>query len=186
MYTRNTKGFSTILLIVLLLVFGVLGAGGYFGWQIYNESTQPRTSLAGAKVKPELIAFTHQQLPALYTQIIALDDSISQVKSEIDRLAGIAKQFPAQKKLLSEETQKLEAIKIELGGTLSSSLTATETLFVTYLMNPAQGLRTIKKERRAMLSGPKASLRKHAALRQRLSQNHIKGPLDQLMALVGK
>ena len=36
MYIRNAKGFSVVLLIVLLLVAGALGAGGYFGWQFYS------------------------------------------------------------------------------------------------------------------------------------------------------
>lgn len=186
MVTHNTKGFSAVLLIVLLLIAGVLGAGGFFGWQLYKKATQPRTSLVGVKIKPDLLAFTHRNLPTLYPQVIALDDTIVLIKGEVDRLAGIAKQYPAQKALLGEETKKLETIKAELGETLSTTLASAETLYVTYLMNPAQGLQAIKKERILLRRQPKAALRKHAALRQRLSQNQTKGPLDQFLALIGK
>jgi flagellar basal body-associated protein FliL len=186
MYTRNAKGFSAVLLIVLLLVVGVLAAGGYISWQIYSKSTQPRASLVGAKVKPDLLAFTHRQLPTLYPKVIALDDTIALINGEIDRLAGIAKQYPAQKTLLSEETQRLTTIKSELGEALSSTLAATETIYVTYLMNPSQGLQAIKKERTILRRQPTAALRKHAALYRRLSQSQAKGPLDQFLALVGK
>lgn len=186
MVTHNSKGFSAVLLIVLLLIAGVLGAGGFFGWQLYKKATLPRTSLVGVKVKPDLLAFTHRNLPSLYPQVIALDDTIALIKGEVDRLGGIAKQYPAQKALLGEETKKLEAIKTELGDTLSATLASAETLYVTYLMNPAQGVRAIKKERITLRREPKAALRKHAALRQRLSQNQAKGFMGQVLSMIGK
>jgi hypothetical protein len=186
MYTHNTKGFSAVLLIVLLLVVGVFTAGGYFGWQIYSKSTQPRTSLVGAKVKPDLLAFTHRQLPALYPKIIALDDTIVLIDGEIDRLAGIAKQYPAQKPLVEAERQKLGTNRKALAEALAGTLAKAETLFVTYLMDPNRGLRNIKKERTLIRRQTRAALRDHAALRQRLSRQQSKGLMDQLLALVGR
>jgi hypothetical protein len=186
MQPRNTHGFSIILLIVLLFALATLGAGGWFGWQIYSKSTQPRTQLAGAKAKPDLIAFAYGQLPNTYSLITNLDDTLTLVNGEIDRLAGIAKQYPAQKTLLDKEMQKLEAAKTEMGQALSATLASTETLYVTYLMDPAKGVRAIKKQRTILRRQGREALRRHAALRRRLSQSQSQGFLERLLALVGK
>lgn len=186
MIPRNPNGFSVILLIVLLFMAAVLGAGGWFGWQFYSKSMQPRSSLVGAKVKPELIAFAHRQLPDIYPHIVALDDTIALVKGEVDRLGRIAKQYPAQKPLLGKESEKLEGIKTELANALTQSLASTETLYVTYLMDPAKGVKAIKTQRIALRRQAGAALKRHAALRQRLSQNQPQGFMDQLIALVGR
>jgi hypothetical protein len=186
MHPRNAYGFSILLLIVLLFTVAILGAGGWIGWRIYSQSTQPRTSLVGAKVKPDLLAFAYGQLPTTYIQIAALDDAIAMIRGEIDRLAGIAKQYPAQKTLLDEEIKKLERIKTEFGEALSATLAGTETLFVTYLMDTTKGLRAIKKQRTILRRQAKATLHRHAALRQRLGRNQSQGLVDKLLALVGK
>jgi hypothetical protein len=186
MQPRNHKGFSIILLLMLLFVAAVLGTGGWFGWRVYNNTTQPRASLLGAKVKPELIAFIHRQLPNLYTQLIAVDDTIALVDAEVERLTGIAKQYPDQKPLVTAEVEKLGANKKALAEALAVTLAKAETLFVTYLMNSKKGLRNIKKERTLIRRQTRAVLRDHAALRQRLSQQQSKGLMDQLLTLVGK
>jgi hypothetical protein len=186
MQPRNHNGFSIILLVVLLFVAAVLGAGGWFGWRIYSSASQPRASLVGAKVKPELIAFVHHQLPNLYTQVIAVDDTIALVDAEVDRLAGIAKQYPAQTPLVEAERQKLGTNRRALAEALTGTLAKAETLFVTYLMDPNRGLRNIKKERTLIRRQTRTALRDHAALRQRLSRQQSKGLMDQLLALVGR
>jgi hypothetical protein len=186
MQPRGDSGFSIILLIVLLLAATVLAAGGWFGWQLFHQSMQPRTHLVGAKVKPDLIAFAHRQLPDLYPHITALDDTIALVDAEVDRLSGIAKQYPAQKSLLEKENRKLESVKADLTKTLTQTLGAAETLYVTYLMDPGKGRKAIKKQRSRLRREAGAALKSHAALRHRLSQNQPKGLMDQLLALVGR
>jgi hypothetical protein len=186
MPSRYNHGFSIILLILLLFILGALGAGGWFGWQIYNRSVQPRTQLAVAKVKPGLIAFAHSQLPNTYTLITSLDDTIVLVKGEIDRLTGIAKQYPAQKKLLDKEIDRLGSVEKELHDALGATLAGTETLYITYLIDPAKGLRAIKKQRTILRRQGREALHRHAALRQRLSRSQAKGFLQKLLALVGK
>jgi hypothetical protein len=187
MPARNNHGFSIILLILLLFILGALGAGGWFGWQIYSRSIQPRTQLAVAKVKPGLMDFAHSQLPNTYALITSLDDTIVLVKGEIDRLTGIAKQYPAQKELLGKEIEKLGTAKTELDQALTATLGDTETLYITYLIDPAKGLREIKRQRTIIRRQGRDALHRHAALRQRLSRNQpSQGLLDRLLALVGK
>jgi hypothetical protein len=188
MQPGNHKGFSIILLLVLLFLAAVLGAGGWFGWRVYSSASQPRANLVGAKVKPELIAFVHRQLPNLYTQLIAVDDTIALVNAEVDRLAGIAKQYPDQKPLVEAAREKLGVNKKALTKALVETLAKVETLYVTYLMDPRKGQRALKKERTIIRRLTRDALRTHAALRQRLSrqQSESKGLLDQLLALVGK
>lgn len=186
MQPRNINGFSIILLLVLLFALAALGAGGWFGWRIYSRSTQPRTQLVGAKVKPDLIAFAYGQLPNAYALIMELDDTMALVEGEIDRLAGIAKQYPAQKSLLDKEIENLETVKTEMDQALTTTLAATETLYVTYLMDPAKGLRAIKKQRTILRREGRDALRRHAALHRRLSQSQTQGLLEKLFALIGK
>jgi hypothetical protein len=142
--------------------------------------------LAAAKVKPDLLAFAYGQLPNGYTLILQLDDTMTLVKGEIDRLAGIAKQYPAQKTLLDKEIEKLETVKKEVDQALSATLAATETLYVTYLMDPAKGLAAVKKQRTILRREGRNVLRRHAALHRRLSQSQSQGFLERLFALVGQ
>ncbi len=183
---RNSRGFSIVLLVLLLFMVVVIGVGGWFGWRLYRNASQPRVSLVGVKTKAELIAFTHRQLPSIYAHITALDDTIGLVTEEIDRLSGIARQYPAQKTLLNNESAKLQSVKTDLTDTLRSTLMAAETLYVTYLMDPGKGLGVIKKERNAIRRRAQETLRRHTSLSRRLRQNQPKGLMDKLLALVGK
>lgn len=133
----NHKGGKIKFLVFLLLfiIIGTLAAAGYIGIKQWWAKNQPRTFLTAVKIDADVLGWSFRHIPEFYVKIVALDDVISLLETELIRLKELGKKFPDQKDIISEERSELEAKKDELTNILDEATNAIEAMYVAYEIN---------------------------------------------------
>ncbi len=175
-FIKNRDGGIVVLLAVVILVLAGLAGGGYWAYGKYFQA-KPRLKLATAKVKPEVMQFTYRFMPKAHAMIILLDDDIALMDSEIKRLASIAKKFPLQKDLVSQQLKLIEETRSKAASSLDAVLAEINTIYVTWLIDPIRGKRTLADKRLDLIKSMAATRRSSARLmaRLRVSAQHAGG-----------
>jgi hypothetical protein len=137
---KNTAGGAVGIVIALLLVLALAGGGGYLAYNKYYKKKPLRTKLSSMKMREELIRFTHDDVsPALYSNLITLDDIIVMMNKELDRLKRIDRRFPDQHGIIAAQTAEFTTARDHLSSVLADVGAKIETIYVTWLVDRAKG-----------------------------------------------
>ena len=169
---NNTRGGAAGILIVLILLLAAAGGGGFFAYTKYYKKEPLRTSLGAVKMKPEIIRFIHDTVsPALYQNLITIDDIIVMMNKERDRLKRIAKQFPDQVAIIDSQTRSLTESHDRLAATLSDTAASIEKMYVTWLVDRTNGRAQINTQRGTLTRRLADAIREESNLVSRLRAN---------------
>jgi hypothetical protein len=171
---RKEEGkIKVIVIIILLITFIIMVCAGYIGFKMWWAKNQPRSALGGIKINADVLHWSYRNTPELYSQIIALDDVIILIETEIKRLKALAQKYPAQKDIIFKESQELNDRKEELIGVLSKAGLALEAIYVIHKIDVRKGQSKINSKETYELSKELTStLRKSSRLALRIkSQN---------------
>lgn len=126
------------------------------------------------QMKSEVIAFTFEKLPRIYKDLLLLTNEISLIDREIERLEGIAKEFPDQLKMINVEKRMWEKTRQRLLNALVKSARAIEALYVAYRVNPPKGIEKINAEKDSLKGEIDDTLESVETLVERLKTHTVK------------
>ncbi|WP_155325079.1 hypothetical protein [Desulfosarcina ovata] len=145
---NNARGGAAGVLIALVLVLAIAAGGGYCAYTKYYKKEPLRTKLGAVKMKPEIIRFVHDAVsPALYHNLITLDDIVVMMNKEMDRLKRIAKQFPDQRGIIDPQTQSLTEAHARLAKSLTETGAQIEKMFVSWLVDRKNSIAKINSQK---------------------------------------
>jgi hypothetical protein len=139
MGNKKSRKSKIVVILLSLFVVVILAGIGYSGAKQWWIKNQPRSSLSTVKIEADVLSWSFRYVPEIYFKIVALDDMIALLESELDRLKELAKKYPDQKNIVSEEKARLETKKEELIGILTHAGKATETMYVAYKIDVRKG-----------------------------------------------
>ncbi len=167
---KNVEGGILVVLVISILTLAGLAGGGYWAYGKYFQ-TKPRLKLNSVKVKPEVMEFLYRFIPKAHALAVVLDDDITLMDSEIKRLEAIAKKFPEQKALISEQLQRIEKTRRKTAAELNSALEQINTIYVSWLIDPIRGKKVLLKKRLDLIKSMAALRKSSAKLMARLRAN---------------
>ena len=135
---KSNKSKITVILLSLFVVTALAGAGYIVAKQWWAKN-QPRKALSAIKIEADVLGWSFRHVSEIYFKIIALDDLISLLESELDRLKELEKKYPDQKSIVSKESARLMDKKDELTGILTHAGKAIETMYVAYKIDTRKG-----------------------------------------------
>ena len=135
MATRKGGKSKFLIFFLLFITFGTLAAAGYIGVKQWWAKNQPHSFLTAVKIDADVLGWSFRHLPEFYVKIVALDDVIALLETELVRLKELGKKYPDQKDIISEERSELEAKKKELTTILDEAANAIEAMYVAYEIN---------------------------------------------------
>ena len=145
---RNARGGAAGILVFLLLLLAAAGGGGYYYYNTHYKKVPLRTKLASAKMKAEMIRFVNDDIsPALYHNLITMDDILVMMGKEMDRLKRIAKQFPDQQAIITPQAESLKAARERLASQMTAATAKIEKIYVTWLVDRTNGIAQIRAQR---------------------------------------
>lgn len=135
MANRKSGKAKFLVLLLLFIVLGMLAAAGYIGVKLWWTQNQPRKVLTAVKIDADVLRWSFRYLPEFYAKVVALDDVVSLLETELAQLKELIKKYPDQKDIISEERADLEAKKDELTNILDEAANAIEAMYVTSIIN---------------------------------------------------
>ncbi len=172
-----------IVLSVLTILIAIVVAAGYIALPYLRDRNKPNIDLTHLRLKPEIILFTYRIWPDAYNRFINLDVEIGLIDKEIDRLAAMEKEFPQQKRIISEEKSVWDRTGKNLHSVLDNLETEVETIYVTYSVNEARGLQSINDSQESILKPVAEALAESAQLTGRLKTEPEKTFLGRIKEL---
>jgi hypothetical protein len=182
MAKKKDKGsFSIKKILIWLILLVLVAAGGYVGYNQFLKKKAPSLqSLAKVELKPELIAFTFEQLPNLYPELVRLNDEIILIEQEMERLDDIATNFPSQRKIVGDEKTLWNKTLKELSNTLNAIEKEIETIYVTYLVHNAKGRQLIEEHQGRLTEAASSALSASSEYTQRLKDKEPQGFIEKI------
>ena len=173
----SLKKISVFLFLLLLCV-----AASYFG-VIYLQKRNPShvKEFAHVRLKEEVIGFSVEKLPELYSGLVALNTETTLIDKELERLDAIEKEFPAQVKITHDEKKIWQKMRKSLISALTRLGKDIETLYVAYQVNPEKGLERIEKTKDDLKKAVADILDPAGELTQKLKKSENgKGFIDKI------
>ncbi len=169
---ENGKVGIVAILFIFLLSITAIGAG-YVGVKLWWAQNQPISQLGTVKVSAEVLHWSFRKLPELYSKTIALDNMITLLDIELQRLKKLGRDYPDQQQIVAEESASLKTKRDELTTILNEAAKAIESIYVTYKIDARKGQSKIgSKETYDMGKKLTSTLKSHARLISRIkSQN---------------
>ncbi len=168
----TAAGGAAGIVVAFVLVLSLAAGGGYWAYTKYYKQPPLRTKLAAMKTKEELVRFAHDTVsPALYRNLVTMDDIVVMMDKEADRLNRIARKFPNQKAIIATQTEALAASREKLATEMSRVLAALEKIYVTWLVDRSRGTGQINAQRGTLTRRLADAIRGEAVLIGRIRSN---------------
>lgn len=181
---KNEQGKSIVSILILILLLGGLGAGGFFGFKFYKEKTQgpSKESLPHNKMNEALIRFTFDHLPSLYAKLDSINKEINLINSEIARLDALESSYPQQKSLIKAERVIWDKTQKSLLTVLQTFEKNIETLYVTFKLNEEKGKELISSKLPELESAAEEVLKTSRVETSRIKAQPPQSILEKLKA----
>ncbi len=145
MTKKKKKKSATRLFIILLIFVVIIGTGAFFLYNNYfNNKEGPEKKLENIEIKKELISFSINMLPDIYTALLDLNEEMGVIKKEIERLNNMEKEYPQQKKIILSEKKIWDKTQKGHFTVLSKLEKEIEAIYVSYMVNPEKGMKRIE------------------------------------------
>ena len=169
---RNTKGGAVFIILLVTLFVAATAGGGYFAYTKWIRKPPLKTKLATIPLKKELIQFSNDTIsPALYHNMVMIDEMLVTMEKELDRLKRIGKQFPNQKGVVSPRISALEEACKRLSTVLSEAAGRIEKMYVAWLVDRKEGFNQIRDQKGSLTQGLAEAIRNEAGLVGRIKNN---------------
>lgn len=162
--TKNKGLFKK--LIILLLILGILGGGGFFVYTKFLSSDnqndlgyQPGT-LTHVSLPGEILAFCFARMPDLYDALVAFNGEMDLFEAEIARIDAVATKYPDQKKIADGQKKIWEKGKDSLKKTFEKLEKPIKETFVLFQVNQAAGQEKIDETAEQMILDAGDALKK--------------------------
>ncbi len=200
-FGSKIKGlFSKKLIIVLFLLLIAIGGSGFVVYKFYFAPQDPeaqiikykKTELKHIKLPEEMVKFSFDHFPDLYTAILRYNNEIELIISEIDRIDAVGTKYPDQKKIAENEKK----IWVKAKATLEKSFIKIEKpvkeTFVLYQVNKELGLAQVEAKNDELVTNSQEAIKAVQELTQKLKikevvpEGFINGTLYKLKKLKNK
>ncbi len=170
-------------LFVILVLLAILGGGGFFGYNYFIKSKQfPGGKLAKVKLKEDLVRFTFDTLPKIYTGLVTLNNEVILIDDEIKRLNKIGKKFPKQKNIVTPEIKNWKTVRKNILSSLTNIEENIVTLYVSWSVNKETGQELIASKKDELQISVNAALETSKKFTDRLKAEEPKGFVQKIMA----
>jgi len=154
-------------LIVLLLISGVLGGGGFFGYTLFFSGSgtedgriyEPVT-LAHVSLPQEMLAFCFVRMPGLYDALVAFNGEMDLFGAEIARIDAVGTRYPDQKKIADGQKKVWNKGMQSLKKSFEKLEKPIKETFVLFQVNQALGQEKIDQTAGQMIQAAKEALEK--------------------------
>ncbi len=168
-------------IFILLMVVGAIGILAFAVYTLYFSPKAPekrvyqKMALSHVKLPQEMLEFSFNHFPDLYTALVNFNTQISLFNREIQRIEAIAQKYPEQKKITDTEKKVLEKGKKTLLKEFSKLEKPIKETYVLFQVDEAQGLARIEEKKQELTDMA------HAALKTAQEQTKkIKSPAPQV------
>lgn len=181
MWRKENGKIKIIVILISFIALSAMVGAGYIGIKIWWAKNQPRQSLGGMKISSEVLNWSYGNTPELYGQIIALDDMISMLETELKRLKALGQKYPAQLNVIAQERQQLSNRKANLVAVLTKAGQAIEAIYVLYTIDARKGREKIgSKETYELSKQLTSTLRSSSRLVFRIKSQNPETWIDKL------
>ncbi|MBU0992859.1 MAG: hypothetical protein KJ737_10240 [Proteobacteria bacterium] len=182
---KSKKKISVTKIIFILIVISGLGTCGFGVYYFFfNPAVYHKKTLEAVKINEELIEFSFHHMPDVYRAFVETNDKQVLLEKEIERLKGIADEYPLQKQIALSEIavfenalQNIKMLREELEKNI-------EMIYVSYRVNQEKGLSLIESNKDVLITRAGNSLNAYEYLFKRLNERRKnQGILTQLTNL---
>lgn len=143
--SQTSRCIITRMVMVFVFVSVVTSCG------FAKRNNQPQIELSKLHLKEDIISFTFNKIPKIYSGLVKLDSEIVIVDKELERLKEIEAEFPKQKKIILTERNHWKKVKKDLLSSLSKLEKEVENIYVTHLVNKEKGTDLINKNTKPLM-----------------------------------
>lgn len=142
--------------------------------------------LSHVHLPEEMIQFSFEYFPDLFDLMVTYDTQMNLFDREIDRIDGIARKYPDQKKIADTEKKVWEKARNALEKAFLKIEKPVKETYVLFRVNREQGLVQIQTQNRELTEMartaliPARALTRKSNLNKPVPQGMIKGTIDNL------
>ncbi len=151
--TSASKWMITFTAVGVVIAVAVVAAAGLSR----SKKNKPQ-ELAKVQLKQEILSFSFQMIPEIYTGLVQLNNQILLIDKELSRLKEIEAEFPRQKTIINAERMSWTRVQNTLMIALSGIERVVEKIYVAHLINTNKGKELIGNEKKSLLETVKKAL----------------------------
>ncbi len=144
--------FSIKRIVIVLLLLIAIGGSGFVVYKFFFAPQDPeaqtvkykKTELKHIKLPEEMVKFSFDHFPDLYTDILRYNTEIELIILEIDRIDAIGTKYPDQKKIADNEKKIWAKAKATLEKSFIKIEKPVKETFVLYQVNKELGLAQVE------------------------------------------
>ncbi len=181
-FGAKIKGlFSKKLIIVILLLLIALGASGFVVYKFYFAPQDPeaqvikyqRAELKHIKLPEEMVRFSFNHFPDLYTDMLRYNNEIDLFISEIARIDAVAVKYPDQKKIADNEKKIWTKGKTKLEKSFIKIEKPVKETFVMFQVNKELGLALVEEKNKDLVATSQEAIKAAQELTQKLKTEEV-------------
>ncbi len=194
------KFFSIKKIIIFLIFLCIASAAGFYAYQKYftgkgEDAAKKYTSVKFQYISLpyEILEFTFNNLPDLYTSFINFNRDIIFVDKEIARIKDIGKRYPDDKNIADKEGKIWIKARDKGLKNFKKIQKKAEAVYVLFQVNRKQGIEKIKEEKKDLEAGAREALKPLDVLTKTLKikpgetvpKGFIKGTIYKIRKKIG-
>jgi hypothetical protein len=179
--SKKTSWFKK--LIIVLVVLGILGGGGFFAYTKFFSGSGTEDSrgyrsvpLAHVTLPDEMLAFCFARMPELYEALVAFNREMDLFEAEIARIDAVATKYPDQKKIADGQKKVWDKGRQSLKKAFEKLEKPIRETFVLFQVNQAQGQEQIDQTAEQMIQDANDALEESQELTAPLKKALPKAP----------
>jgi len=178
---KKRKLPSKKLIIIAFLVLISVGASSYIVYTLYftpknsdsQNATYQKIELVHVNLPEEMLRFTFDYFPDLYTALIIFNSEINLFDQEIARIDAIAQKYPDQRKIADKEKKIWEKSKNTLQKSFLKIEKPVKATYVLFRVNKEQGLSQIKAQSKELTQLAQSALTPAQELTQKIKSRKV-------------
>ncbi len=143
----NQRGISAISIILILLILAALAFGGVYIYRqkLTQEQNLPQvTSFEYVDLNEDVVVFLFRSVPLLYNRIARLNNELTLIDAELERIKTLENEYPSQKRIVESERVLWLKIRKDLTLSVQSAQSAAKSYYVSYSVNSEKGRELIR------------------------------------------
>lgn len=180
----DQKGVSAIAVILVVLLLMGLGGGGFFVYKKKQQGNFPKaTAFDHVDLNEEVVVFLFQHVPLLYNRVLQLNNELTLISAELERIDELEQQYPSEKRTINSERSLWTGLRKNLDLSAQILKRDADSYYVAYMVNNDKGKTLINENVDALLSDIDEVLSESATETARLKTVTKQTPMDRLKAL---
>lgn len=136
----NQRGVSAVAVVLIVVLLLALGGGGFFFYkQKQSENLPPATTFDYIDLNDDVVVFLFQSVPRLYNRALQLNNELTLIAAEMERIDELEVQYPSEKRTIESERGLWRTLQKNLNLSAQSLKSAAESYYVSYMVNRQKG-----------------------------------------------